>query len=90
MKPGAKGRNERQKMRRVRWYLIALAAVASLSVTVGRQASAMDGSCKDRTSNTAPWQPNRLTFEQCKARNQQQDGDNVFDEQGLIWWDVRG
>jgi len=57
----------------------------------GRVASAMAGSCKERASSAAEFgPPNRLTFEQCKARNQERDGDNVFDKAGLVWWDVRG
>lgn len=77
-------------MRRMGGFLVALTAVAGLALTAGPDAAAMDGSCKEREAATAAWQPNKQTFEQCKARNQQRDGDNVFDQQGLVWWDVRG
>jgi len=77
-------------MRRMGWFLVALVAVAGLALTAGPVATAMAGTCKEREASTAAWQPNKQTFEQCKARNQQRDGDNVFDQQGLVWWDVRG
>lgn len=76
-------------MRRLGWTAVA-AAMAGLALMSGGRAAAMAGTCKERGSSTAAWQTNNRTFEQCKATNQQRDGDNVFDQQGLVWWDVRG
>ena len=77
-------------MRRIGWFLVALTTGAGLALTAGQQAAAMTGCCKERTAPTTAWQSNKLTFEQCKARNQARDDDNVFDQLGLVWWDVRG
>jgi len=78
-------------MRRIGWFLVALTTGAGLALTAGQQAAAMTGCCKERASSAAEFgPPNRLTFEQCKARNQARDDDNVFDQLGLVWWDVRG
>ena len=78
------------RMRTTGWFLAALTAAAGLTLTAGREATAMDGHCKERDATAAAWVANTRTFEECKARNQQRDGDNVFDQQGLVWWDVRG
>jgi hypothetical protein len=66
--------------------------LASLLVAASSagEVSAITGACKHRASYSSAWQPNGLTFEQCKARNQATDRDDVFEERGLVWWDVRG
>jgi hypothetical protein len=71
-------------MRRMGWALLAV-----LALTSGGRATAMAGRCKERNSSKDAWQQNDLKFEQCKERNQQRDGDNVFDQQGLVWWDTK-
>jgi len=48
---------------------------------------AQSGCCKVRDSFSAQWRQNGLPFEACKRLNQQQDGDDVFARQGLVWWD---
>lgn len=49
---------------------------------------AVSGCCKQRDSYRARWYPNGMDFKRCETENQKQDGDNIFDEQGLLWWDV--
>ena len=56
----------------------------------GGSAMALTGACKVRDSSAAVWSSNGMAFEACKALNQQRDGDNVFDERGLVWWNVKG
>ena len=70
-------------MKRMLLLFFALVA-AGLS---GRDASAISGSCKERASYSSAWRANGRSFEDCKAYNQQRDGDNVFYETGLVWWD---
>ena len=48
---------------------------------------AVSGCCKERSSYKAKWYQNGRNFGQCKALNQNKDGDNVFDRRGLVWWD---
>ena len=72
-------------MKRMPLVLFAFVAVG-LS---GRDAGAISGSCKERASYSSAWRANGRSFEDCKAYNQQRDGDNVFYETGLVWWDSR-
>jgi len=52
------------------------------------QLFAISGCCKERASYKAGWSNNGATFKQCKDLNRQ-DGDDVFQQRGLVWWDVR-
>ncbi len=52
----------------------------------GAEVSALSGCCKQRDSYKDNWHRNGQNFIECQAANQQ-DGDNIFEEAGLIWWD---
>jgi hypothetical protein len=67
-----------------------LAAVSWLGVLAEGRVSAVSGACKERASYNGTWGRNGMTLEQCKAHNQRKDGDDVFTERGLVWWDVQG
>jgi hypothetical protein len=47
------------------------------------------GCCKQRDSREGDWYKNGLNFDQCQQWNRRKDrGDNVFDKQGFVWWDL--
>lgn len=71
-------------MRRAVLVLFVLVVAGGL---FGNDVAAISGSCKERSSYGSPWRGNGRSFEDCKAYNQQRDGDNVFDARGLVWWD---
>jgi hypothetical protein len=73
-------------MRRTVLVLLVMVAAGERS---GSDVAAISGSCKERDSYSSPWRGNGRSFEDCKAYNQRRDGDNVFDERGLVWWDSR-
>lgn len=51
---------------------------------------AVSGCCKQRSSYGASWSPNHgMNIKDCEKLNQELDGDNVFLQQGLVWWDTR-
>ena len=50
---------------------------------------AVSGCCKERASIKAGWIRNQLDFVNCRSMNQNQDGDNVFDQRGRVWWDTQ-
>jgi hypothetical protein len=50
---------------------------------------AVSGCCKERNSYDAGWRPNGMNFKQCETHNQSRDGDNVFRQRGLVWWDAQ-
>ena len=53
------------------------------------QAFAVTGCCKARESYWKPWYEINITFKDCEDLNQEvEDGDNVFEESGQVWWDV--
>lgn len=74
-------------MRRV-LLAVAVAVVAGGS-GMAPDAATISGACKERDSYDAQWRFNGRSFEECKADNQRRDGDNVFDQRGLVWWDSR-
>jgi hypothetical protein len=76
-------------MRRVLTSLSVVAVVAAAGALCAPDAAAISGACKQRDSYSGPWRFNNLGFDECKAENQRRDGDNVFDERGLVWWDSR-
>jgi hypothetical protein len=49
---------------------------------------AVDGCCKQRPSYQGNWYKNGLSYAKCKQQNER-DRDNIFDQSGLIWWDMR-
>lgn len=50
---------------------------------------ALAGCCKVRNTPNDPWHRTNLTFDQCRARNDSVDrSHNIFDQSGLVWWDV--
>jgi hypothetical protein len=71
-------------------YLLGAAALAFVFVITlyGRvETHAISGCCKERSSYTGNWYKNGKTFAQCQQANQRDD-DNIFQQQGLVWWDV--
>lgn len=49
---------------------------------------AQSGCCKTRNALNAPWRKALdLTFAACRQLNEKRDGDDVFAESGLVWWD---
>ena len=50
-------------------------------------AAPLRGCCKQRQSDRHPWRGNGMSFQQCEALNQSMDGDNIFRENGRVWWD---
>lgn len=46
------------------------------------------GCCKQRDVPQGAWHANQLPFSDCQQLNLSKDGDTVFDQQGLVWWDV--
>jgi hypothetical protein len=50
-------------------------------------AAPLRGCCKQRQSDRHPWRDNGKNFNQCEALNQKLDGDNIFRENGRVWWD---
>lgn len=60
-----------------------------LAIPYSNQIFAVDGCCKERPSLTSEWRPNGMSFRDCENSNRNKDGDNVLDQRGLVWWDVR-
>jgi len=68
--------------------LVFFVAVSSLMLPCN-QLFALSGCCKERASVRSGWGKNGESFRTCKSLNRTKDGDDVFDRQGLVWWDVR-
>jgi hypothetical protein len=68
--------------------LLPLAIGILASVSYKSQIFAAEGCCKERPSLASAWRPNGMSFRECENLNRK-DGDNVFDQRGLVWWDVR-
>lgn len=67
--------------------LLAVLAL-SMSPPCSSPLSAQSGCCKTRGAPNAAWRKALdLTFGACRQLNQQRDGDDVFAETGLVWWD---
>ncbi len=66
-----------------------LIAALLLSFQGSNKLYAVSGCCKERNSYDAGWRPNGMNFKQCETRNQSCDGDNVFRQRGLVWWDAQ-
>jgi hypothetical protein len=69
--------------------MLLFAAAVLVASPCGNPLFAVAGCCKQRTSYTGNWLKLDVTFQRCEQLNAQKDGDNVFDQQGLVWWDVR-
>ncbi len=78
-------------MKRVLVILAFLIIAASLPMMIpcDNKIYAVSGCCKERNSYDAGWRPNGMNFKQCETRNQSRDGDNVFRQRGLVWWDAQ-
>ncbi|MCP4075342.1 MAG: hypothetical protein GY744_04070 [Gammaproteobacteria bacterium] len=48
---------------------------------------AKSGCCKSRNSSQYPWEKIHNNFDRCKAANDSQDGDGIYQNMGSIWWD---
>ncbi len=78
-------------MRRMALALAVVAAITASSAMLpcGNDALAQAGCCMQRSSLDAAWRPLRgVPLQECRGRNER-DRDNVFDESGLVWWNVR-
>jgi len=64
------------------------AAAFSMTLPGDNQLFAVSGCCKQRDSYSGNWYGNGKNFEECERLNQEKDRDNVFDQRGLVWWDV--
>ena len=64
------------------------ALLFSGSLPCKKQLLAVSGCCKARNSLTSDWRKIAGSFEDCKGLNEETDRDDVFDEEGLVWWDV--
>ena len=65
--------------------LIALAGFSWAHISV-EQEQAVSGCCKQKEGDI--WRRIGDDFESCKALNNKEDGDNVFEQSGTYWWDV--
>ena len=71
--------------------VVALIAAAGVlwSGVPGDEAIAVSGCCKQRPNVNARWRNIGSNFEQCRQLNEEQDqGDDIFNPDGKIWWDV--
>lgn len=68
--------------------LLVGAAAATFWPPCGKQALAITGCCKERGSLDGRWRDNGQDLEQCKRSNER-DRDNVFDQSGYVWWDLK-
>ncbi len=50
---------------------------------------AVSGCCKVRDSYKKNWSKNGMSFNACRKENQRKDGDNITNQQGLVWWDTQ-
>jgi len=79
------------RMRKIALVVVTLviAAFLSLALPCGGPLHAQSGCCKTRSAAAAPWAKRpELNFAACRDLNQQQDqGDNIFEAAGLVWWD---
>jgi hypothetical protein len=67
-------------------FLVALAL--SMLPPCSNPLSAQSGCCKTRNAPNAQWRKALdLTFAACRQANEQRDGDDVFAQSGLVWWD---
>ena len=64
-----------------------LAATFLLIANTGSNLFAISGCCKQRESFQKNWYRNGVDFETCRDFNKR-DGDDVFNESGLFWWDI--
>ena len=69
--------------------VVALTTASTGMLPCGNEAFAQAGCCMQRSSLDAAWRALRgVPLRECRERNER-DRDNVFDESGLIWWNVR-
>jgi hypothetical protein len=64
-------------------------SLLAVAIPYYHQIFAVDGCCKERSSLTSEWRRNGMSFPECEKSNRSKDGDNVFDQRGFVWWDVR-
>ena len=63
-------------------------AASSMMLPCGNNALAQAGCCMERSSVSAAWRMLRgRSLQECRRLNEK-DRDNVFDQSGLIWWNV--
>jgi hypothetical protein len=67
---------------------LVLAVAVLAAFPCHNQLLAVDGCCKVRNSLAERWQQNGASFAQCENLNRK-DRDNVLDQRGLVWWDMR-
>jgi hypothetical protein len=64
------------------------ATMFSLTPRHPDQLFAVTGCCKGRESYWTSWYETKMNFKVCEDWNLKVDGDDVFNESGLVWWDV--
>ena len=52
------------------------------------QLFAVSGCCKVRGDDGEDWQRTNKSFNSCKMLNEEEDRDNIFEDNGFVWWDV--
>ena len=68
--------------------VVLAATLFSAPLPCDKQALAISGCCKERNSLSRGWSKSGVPFIECKSRNRR-DRDNVLDERGFVWWDVK-
>lgn len=80
-----------KKVRQVFWLFL-LAAALMVMVQTDNKLLAVTGCCMERNTYQEDWRPHpkfKYDFQNCKRLNEQRDRDNVFDQRGLVWWNVK-
>lgn len=73
-------------------FVVGLAVLAAIFLVTSFTVDplfAVSGCCKKRNSYQASWTKIGKNFAACKKLNTKKDGDDVFDESGLYWWDQK-
>lgn len=79
-----------KKARQVFWLFL-LAAALIVIVQSDNKILAVTGCCMVRDTYKDTWRyhpQDKYNFQACKDLNEKRDHDDVFDERGLVWWDV--
>ena len=58
------------------------------AASTNKELLAVSGCCKERKSTDDPWRKTRRNLDSCKKLNDEKDKDNVFNPNGLFWWDI--
>lgn len=67
--------------------LLFILASTWVALDSSSQAQAVSGCCKTRISQDDPWIKFGTDLESCKVKNELEE-DNVFQKNGMVWWDT--